>query len=174
MVIVTPLLAVAVTMYLEMDMRSWRDDIHSGYPNERSGATRYDATAAGTSFRVVALFTARRSLFRLTCSHNVPGSCWEATCRMPLSARPWRIERFRRARRRKSWIVTRSRLHAAGKPLENRGVESAHRRVPMTTTDLDRLGDEIADLSAHLDAATAHLLELIREFDAREGWNTGL
>src|SRR5512132_1333289 len=39
--------------------------------------------------------------------------------------------------------------------------------------DLDQLGDEIAELSAHLDAATAHLLELIREFDARVGWNTG-
>src|SRR5713101_5703531 len=39
--------------------------------------------------------------------------------------------------------------------------------------DLDRLGDEIAELSAHLDAATAHLLTLIREFDARAGWNTG-
>src|SRR5213594_1341234 len=39
--------------------------------------------------------------------------------------------------------------------------------------DLDRLGDEIAELSAHLDAATAQLLDLIREFDARSGWNTG-
>src|SRR5256885_17097553 len=39
--------------------------------------------------------------------------------------------------------------------------------------ELDRLGDEIAELSAHLDAATARLLELIREFDARGGWNTG-
>ncbi|MGH7353380.1 MAG: DUF222 domain-containing protein, partial [Candidatus Rokuibacteriota bacterium] len=39
--------------------------------------------------------------------------------------------------------------------------------------ELDRLGDEIAELSAHLDAATARLLDLIREFDAREGWNTG-
>src|SRR5262249_25099797 len=39
--------------------------------------------------------------------------------------------------------------------------------------ELDRLGDEIAELSAHLDAATAHLLDLIREFDARKGWNTG-
>jgi 5-methylcytosine-specific restriction endonuclease McrA len=39
--------------------------------------------------------------------------------------------------------------------------------------DLDRLGDEIADLSAHLDAATARLLTLIREFDARGGWNNG-
>src|SRR5215475_3029659 len=39
--------------------------------------------------------------------------------------------------------------------------------------ELDRLGDEIAELSAHLDAATAHLLNLIREFDARGGWNSG-
>jgi hypothetical protein len=40
-------------------------------------------------------------------------------------------------------------------------------------SELDRLGDEIAELSAHLDAATARLLVLIREFDARGGWNTG-
>jgi 5-methylcytosine-specific restriction endonuclease McrA len=38
---------------------------------------------------------------------------------------------------------------------------------------LERLGDEIAELSAHLDAATARLLDLIREFDAREGWSNG-
>ncbi len=38
---------------------------------------------------------------------------------------------------------------------------------------MDRLGNEIAELSAHLDAAGAHLLELIREFDARDGWNHG-
>jgi hypothetical protein len=36
--------------------------------------------------------------------------------------------------------------------------------------DLDRLGDEIAALSAHLAAATARLLSLLREFDARGGW----
>jgi len=41
------------------------------------------------------------------------------------------------------------------------------------TAGLDRLGDEIAELSAHLDAATARLLDLIREFDARGGWNIG-
>ena len=40
-------------------------------------------------------------------------------------------------------------------------------------SQLDRLGDEIAELSAHLDAATARLLDLIGEFDARGGWNTG-
>ncbi|HKA63504.1 MAG TPA: DUF222 domain-containing protein [Methylomirabilota bacterium] len=42
-----------------------------------------------------------------------------------------------------------------------------------TTTELDRLGDEIAALSAHLDAATARLLTLISEFDARGGWSNG-
>src|SRR5881296_1401361 len=45
--------------------------------------------------------------------------------------------------------------------------------LPRSAVELDRLGDEIAELSAHLDAATARLLELIREFDARGGWNTG-
>ena len=40
-------------------------------------------------------------------------------------------------------------------------------------TELEQLGDEIAELSAHLDAATGRLLELIRDFDARGGWNTG-
>ncbi len=44
---------------------------------------------------------------------------------------------------------------------------------PHLGAELDRLGDEIAELSAHLDAATARLLELIRAFDARGGWNTG-
>ena len=39
--------------------------------------------------------------------------------------------------------------------------------------ELDRLGDEIAALAAHLDAATARLLDLIREFDARGGWGHG-
>jgi 5-methylcytosine-specific restriction endonuclease McrA len=43
----------------------------------------------------------------------------------------------------------------------------------MKMPSLDRLGDEIAELSAHLEAATARLLDLIREFDARGGWNTG-
>jgi uncharacterized protein DUF222/HNH endonuclease len=43
----------------------------------------------------------------------------------------------------------------------------------MRMRSLDQLGDEIAELSVHLEAATARLLDLIREFDAREGWNTG-
>jgi Domain of unknown function (DUF222) len=45
--------------------------------------------------------------------------------------------------------------------------------TPSAVAELDRLGDEIAELPAHLEAATARLLDLIREFDAREGWNTG-
>src|SRR5438093_4370328 len=48
--------------------------------------------------------------------------------------------------------------------------------LPVTlvpAAELDRLGDEIAELSAHVEAATARLLALIREFDARGGWNTG-
>jgi 5-methylcytosine-specific restriction endonuclease McrA len=47
------------------------------------------------------------------------------------------------------------------------------RATPEPVAELDRLGDEIAELSAHIEAATAHLLDLIREFDARGGWNTG-
>src|SRR6266850_8338426 len=44
---------------------------------------------------------------------------------------------------------------------------------PANHAELDRLGDEIAELSTHLEAATARLLDLIREFDAREGWSNG-
>ncbi len=42
-----------------------------------------------------------------------------------------------------------------------------------STQNLERLGDEIAELAAHLDAATYRLLALIREFDAKEGWRSG-
>ncbi len=45
--------------------------------------------------------------------------------------------------------------------------------TPKPAAELDRLGDEIAELSAHLEAATARLLDLIREFDARGGWSNG-
>src|SRR2546425_1484846 len=52
-------------------------------------------------------------------------------------------------------------------------VAPAEGGLAMDTRSLDRLGDEIAELSAHLDAATARLLDLIREFDARGGWGNG-
>src|SRR5206468_10928135 len=45
--------------------------------------------------------------------------------------------------------------------------------TPEHVATLERLGDQIAELAAHLDAATARLLDLIREFDAREGWGNG-
>jgi hypothetical protein len=42
---------------------------------------------------------------------------------------------------------------------------------PNTELDtLERLGDEIAELSAQLEVASARLLDMIREFDARGGW----
>jgi hypothetical protein len=55
---------------------------------------------------------------------------------------------------------------------------SGEQAIPIRTPlahaeDLDRLGDEIAELSVHLEAATARLLDLIREFDARGGWSNG-
>ena len=45
--------------------------------------------------------------------------------------------------------------------------------TPESIAETDCLGHEIAELSAHLEAATARLLDLIREFDARAGWNNG-
>src|SRR5205809_5276779 len=49
----------------------------------------------------------------------------------------------------------------------------SHSLAAHHSSELDQLGDEIAELSAHLEAATARLLALIREFDARGGWNSG-
>ena len=43
---------------------------------------------------------------------------------------------------------------------------------PSPDQNLERLGDEIAELAAHLDAATYRILVLIREFDAKEGWHS--
>jgi hypothetical protein len=45
--------------------------------------------------------------------------------------------------------------------------------IVSSTTEFERLGDQIAELSVHLDAASARLLDLIREFDARGGWGNG-
>jgi len=52
-------------------------------------------------------------------------------------------------------------------------VTFAFKHTPESVAELDRLGDRIAELSAHLEVATGRLLILIREFDARQGWNTG-
>jgi hypothetical protein len=40
------------------------------------------------------------------------------------------------------------------------------------TTELDRLGDEITKLCAHIQAATCRWLCLVAQFDRREGWGT--
>jgi len=45
-------------------------------------------------------------------------------------------------------------------------------RAPLPPADVDRLADEIAELSSHLDAATHRLLTLIRRFDEGAGWAT--
>src|SRR5438128_2496567 len=77
----------------------------------------------------------------------------------------------------KSFCGLRSPVLDALREPENQGVESsAEGGLAMqnhSPSELDQLGDEIALLSAHLDAATARLLDLIREFDARGGWNSG-
>jgi len=44
--------------------------------------------------------------------------------------------------------------------------------TPPHIVELERLGEQIAELAAHLDAATARLLDLIREFDERGGGAT--
>src|SRR5207247_8144585 len=94
---------------------------------------------------------------------------------------------FGRRPLKKSLLGERSLGWEARASRENPGIESEKYRedalMEIRTPDvhathelaanLDRLGDEIAELSAHLDAATAQLLDMIREFDARDGWNTG-
>ncbi len=47
------------------------------------------------------------------------------------------------------------------------------RRPSLADTPIDDLGDRIATLSAQIQAATYHLLTMIREFDERNGWNCG-
>src|SRR6185503_13612473 len=117
----------------------------------------------------------------------------ESMARRPSSARgasavrPSPMERGRASRNRKSFDAPRSCHLCAFRRRKNQGVESPQQRgglamrfhesavlaTPPHLVQLDRLGDEIAELSAHLDAATARLLALIRDFDARGGWNTG-
>jgi hypothetical protein len=61
----------------------------------------------------------------------------------------------------KSWIAARSAVLEAPRRVENPGVESPQQKGDslMEIHELDQLGDEIAELSAHLEAATAQLLE---------------
>ena len=45
--------------------------------------------------------------------------------------------------------------------------------IPAAEPSLDELADQIAELAAHIHAATYRLLVLIRDFDRREGWANG-
>jgi hypothetical protein len=58
--------------------------------------------------------------------------------------------------------------------IPNRGPSTALNGKELSTPrDLERLGDEIARLAAHLHAATYQLLVMVREFDERAGWSGG-
>src|SRR5262249_46980070 len=73
----------------------------------------------------------------------------------------------------------------ASRGLENSGLQFAARRIVMdiggpsfvsthpNIAELERLGDQNAELAAHLDAATARLLDLIRELDESGGCGNG-
>ena len=59
-------------------------------------------------------------------------------------------------------------------PLRSEEPPSTQKRLaPPEILEVDELGDQIAKLSAQIQAATYHLLVLIREFDEKSGWNTG-
>ncbi len=47
---------------------------------------------------------------------------------------------------------------------------SRHFPDPQYFQNLERLGEEITELAAHIHAATFQLLELIRIFDEEQGW----
>ena len=53
------------------------------------------------------------------------------------------------------------------------GMPHVDRHTPTAVGELDRLGDEIATLAAHIHAATYQLLVLLAEFDERGGWGGG-
>jgi hypothetical protein len=53
-------------------------------------------------------------------------------------------------------------------------INAAHSVTVNPTAEMDRLDDEIAELSAHLEAASARLLDRIREFDRVTARGPGL
>ncbi|MEE8447976.1 MAG: hypothetical protein V3S52_10030, partial [Gemmatimonadota bacterium] len=66
-----------------------------------------------------------------------------------------------------------TRHSSASADTEQGADEVDHLRRVEGLKDVERLGDEIARLAAHIHAATYRLLVLIREFDEREGWGGG-
>src|SRR5882762_7045547 len=91
------------------------------------------------------------------------------------------VRRDRGAGDERSWRVGRSPVLGLPGSAANRGVGWSQRKedTPCRPTrqpgSLLRVAYRrwIAELAAHLDAATARLLDLIRDFDARGGWNSG-
>src|SRR5436309_9050565 len=92
------------------------------------------------------------------------------------------IERFLSPRRAaidtsvagKHRLPSRSLLVVPPRTRQNLGVESPSRKGDSACKQSRSSSWGTRSLgSAHLDAATAHLLDLIREFDARDGWNNG-
>ena len=59
-------------------------------------------------------------------------------------------------------------VHVASTPLL-----APSRQTASPSAEVDALGERIAELSARLQAATYHLLSMIREFDERSGWACG-
>src|SRR3990170_8442830 len=125
--------------------------------------------------------------FRLTASSarhgRVPaalGGCRPSGPQRPSDGRPGTTPpkitaRLAIARPGRAQVAPKSgcRVGSTGGGLAMQSHAQALHVTPQRVAALDRLGDEIAELSAHLEAATARLLDLIREFDARGGWNTG-
>src|SRR5207244_11416316 len=77
----------------------------------------------------------------------------------------------RRAGRPKTWVYSFSTTEE-DTPMDISALDMIAASVG-PVAEMDRLGNEIAELSAHIEAAGAYLLELIREFDARGGWANG-
>jgi len=50
---------------------------------------------------------------------------------------------------------------------------SGFKNVEADTRSTDKLEEEMAELSSHIDAATYRLLRAIAEFDRREAWGWG-
>jgi hypothetical protein len=57
-------------------------------------------------------------------------------------------------------------------PLFSPSPDAAHAGLTPSTS-VEQLGEAIATIAARVTAATYELLVLLREFDAREGWNNG-
>src|SRR6266545_1588464 len=115
------------------------------------------------------------ALFRLTASAEwiLHLAAALSTCRSSVT----RESTATRSHWARSKIISRPEIFRPGRSPEARNpgsrVGAGGLAMHNFNSEVDQLGDEIAVLSAHLDAATARLLDLIRQFDARGGWNSG-